>query len=71
MKRVIKSTVTAATSMNSRLASEAESLANDLNDFLAETSSIPNLSDFLDEYDIEHIMRAADALQSIGEAYNK
>lgn len=68
MKKVIKSSIKAATTMDRRLAAQAESIANDLNDFLAETASIPNLNDFLDEYDIEHIMKAADALQSISEA---
>lgn len=68
MKKVIKSSIKSATTMDHRLAAQAESIANDLNDFLAETASIPNLSDFLDEYDIEHIMKATDALQSISEA---
>lgn len=45
-----------------RLRKQAREIADSLEDFLAKCSNVPNLSDYLDEYDLEHIANAQDAL---------
>lgn len=47
------------------LSKSASKIANELEDFLAQTTKIENLSDYLDEYDIENLQGALDALRFI------
>lgn len=46
------------------LAEHAQSIATEIEEFLNETTKIENLENYLDEYDIEHISKAMDALNN-------
>ena len=61
MKRKV---VTASTDKATfqRLYKSAESIASQIEEFLEATTHVDNLDDFLDEYDLEHIGKAMDAL---------
>lgn len=63
MKRV----VTAATDKTTfkKLGEDAEGIADKISEFLDATSRVDRLSDFLDEYDLEHIGKAMDALYDV------
>lgn len=60
--------VTAATNVD--LSTKASNIADEISEFLDATSKMSNLSDFLDEYDLEHIGKAQDALYDFAKAYN-
>ena len=48
----------------------AEEIADEIAEFLDKTASIEDLDDYLDEYDIEHLTKAMDALNSFAEDYH-
>lgn len=53
----------------SKLTSEhIESIADELAELLENASKLENLSDYLDEYDLDHIGSAVDALYDFAEA---
>lgn len=72
MKKIIKADygISNDIKMTDELVNEAMSLSDNLMDFLSRISKIENLSDYLDEYDIEDIQRTIDALTSIEDSYN-
>lgn len=63
MKRV----VTASTDKTTfkKLSKDAENIADRISEFLDATSRMNDISDFLDEYDLEHIGKAMDALYDV------
>jgi len=69
-KHLIKTprAITAAT--NNDLSTKASNIADEISEFLDATSKMGDRSDFLDEYDLEHIGKAQDALYDFAQAYN-
>ena len=51
-----------------RLCKQAREIADKLEDFLAKCSNFPKLSDYLDEYDMDHIANTLDALNDFAES---
>lgn len=49
-------------------AEHIESIADELAELLENVSKLDNLSDYLDEYDLDHIGSAVDALYDFAEA---
>lgn len=60
MKRIITATTDKPTLK--KLSNTAQDIADSISEFLDATSRMDDLSDYLDEYDLEHIGKAMDAL---------
>ena len=50
-------------------AATAENIADQLSEFLNDISELPDLSDHLDEYDLDHLGAAMDALYWFAQSY--
>ena len=61
--------ITASTS-TSKLYKSAQSIADDISEFLNATTHIDNIKDYLDDADIEAIGNAADALYDFALLYS-
>ena len=53
-----------------KLYADAEDIADRISEFLDRTSKIDNISDYLNEYDFEHIGKTQDALYDFAQAYS-
>lgn len=60
MKRIITATTDKTTLR--KLSNTAQDIADSISEFLDATSRMDDLNDYLDEYDLEHISKAMDAL---------
>lgn len=67
MKRV----VTASTDKTTfkKLSNDAENIADSISEFLDATSRMNDIGDFLDEYDLENIGKAMDALYDAARSF--
>lgn len=57
-------------SSSSNLNTYAQDIADEIAEFLDKTASIEDINDYLDEYDIEHLTKAVDALTNFADEYH-
>ena len=71
MKKYIKSYIdySSREALDKNLSYAAEDIADKLEAFLDATTRIENLDDYLDEYDLEHLDKAHDALFDFASMY--
>lgn len=53
-----------------KLARDAQDIADKLSDFLADLTHMPNLDDYLDEYDMADLQHAFDCLNTFADDYS-